>query len=852
MSMNLKEVHRALQDMFQKELTNGRKRHIVFWYDEEGEFAEDINEIHLDNVRIWEVTENNLFATKYELEKEDTSSHFLLYANMPKPIPRDDWLYDLYKLGYEFATDKITAIMRELGAGDDGLRETFQVYKSFFNNKARFGSFRKFPVDYYTEETVDLTVLAVLVKSKTNTIDDILRTLLRKQKDGDNTAWENIQKYGSEEKFWLLMEKYYGYVQVEKSLRSLLTFLIITYLGQQSGSIDLPKEWQDYVSNRPTNVVVFMDQWMNHRDEREVYNHLAIHLAEAIQAEQYVASWDLKDMIRMDAFPIFDENIIHYLVEQLTDDLAHFNQYLEIISIRRRLHWYPEYEHEYEAIYQAIQLIRKLHEMDYFIPEQAADQMFKSYVYDYYAIDMAYRNFYIAYDQIEASDRLHMLCEKVENLYTHRFVEELSLKWVESLESKNDAAWPIVGINQQMDFYRDYIAEHRSNDERVFVIISDSLRFEVANELMHVLNNERKATTDIAAMQGVLPSYTALGMASLLPHKQIEYTEDGKVLVDGIHSSGIMNRQQILEQNFSDALAVHYDDIAGLNRAAFREKIHGKKIIYIYHDAIDAKGDNAATEKEVFKAAGEAISDIRMLVNRLVVDTSASNILITADHGFIYQRKPIEESQKLPNDQENTIIAKRRFTVSDKPDEIEGTLTYDMDYILEQEKQLSVTVPKGVNRFKVQGAGANYVHGGAMLQEMVIPVITFKNDRSKSLANAATKTDVKLTTPMRKITNTTIYLEFFQTSRIEDKKRPRNLTVYFADEDGKAISNENRIIADHDSSLAAERTFREKFVFKSTTYDRRKTYYLILKDEEEKADHIYEQYAFTIDIAFME
>src|SRR5690625_6512321 len=119
--MNLKEVNRVLNDIYQKELTNDRKRHIVFWYDEEGEFTQDIDDIQLDNVRIWKVTKNNLFATKYELEENDTTSHFLLYANMAKPLPREDWLYDLLKLGHEFATDKITVTIREVGITDDSV-----------------------------------------------------------------------------------------------------------------------------------------------------------------------------------------------------------------------------------------------------------------------------------------------------------------------------------------------------------------------------------------------------------------------------------------------------------------------------------------------------------------------------------------------------------------------------------------------------------------------------------------------------------------------------------------------------------------------------------------------------------
>src|SRR5699024_9552977 len=111
-----------------------------------------------------------------------------------------------------------------------------------------------------------------------------------------------------------------------------------------------------------------------------------------------------------------------------------------------------------------------------------------------------------------------------------------------------------------------------------------------------------------------------------------------------------------------------------------------------------------------------------------------------------------------------------------------------------------------------QGAGANYVHGGLMPQEIAIPVISFKNDRSKSTVNAVTKVDVKLTTPIRKITNTVTYLEFFQMDKVAEKNLSRRLRLYFADGAGNRITNEIIIIADRTSSLAPERTFKEKFI----------------------------------------
>lgn len=188
----------------------------------------------------------------------------------------------------------------------------------------------------------------------------------------------------------------------------------------------------------------------------------------------------------------------------------------------------------------------------------------------------------------------------------------------------------------------------------------------------------------------------------------------------------------------------------------------------------------------------------------------------------------------------------RRFILTDKNEKIDGALTFDMKYLLGNDTLIKCITPRGVNRFELKGPGANYVHGGSSLQEIVIPVIWFKNERGKS-AKEVQKVSVKLTSLSRKITNSITYLEFFQTEKIEDKVVPCRLKVYFTDEDGNRISNENIIIADRKSDDLNERKFKEKFVLKNMKYDRLKKYYLVLEDEEE-AEKIYDRIPFMIDL----
>ena len=138
-------------------------------------------------------------------------------------------------------------------------------------------------------------------------------------------------------------------------------------------------------------------------------------------------------------------------------------------------------------------------------------------------------------------------------------------------------------------------------------------------------------------MQGVLPSYTKLGMASLLPNKIIEINDKYDVLVDGVNSSGTENRNKILTAYSEKSIAVTYNDLKAYKRADYKEKFAGKEVIYVYHNTIDAIGDHAITENQVFDAAEKAIEEIMSIANSFIGNLSVSNIIITADHGFLYK-----------------------------------------------------------------------------------------------------------------------------------------------------------------------------------------------------------------------
>ncbi|MGI3202771.1 PglZ domain-containing protein [Streptomyces sp. GLT-R25] len=142
-------------------------------------------------------------------------------------------------------------------------------------------------------------------------------------------------------------------------------------------------------------------------------------------------------------------------------------------------------------------------------------------------------------------------------------------------------------------------------------------------------------------MLGVLPSYTQMGMAALLPHITIGLTgKDDQVQVDGQSAGGAANRSKILAE--VGGSAVKADDVLGMKRDGLRALLQEHKVVYVYHNRIDAVGDKMETERNTPEAVAATLEDLKKLV-RLLMNAYAGTVIITADHGFLYQEiKPID------------------------------------------------------------------------------------------------------------------------------------------------------------------------------------------------------------------
>lgn len=384
---------------------------------------------------------------------------------------------------------------------------------------------------------------------------------------------------------------------------------------------------------------------------------------------------------------------------------------------------------------------------------------------------------------------------------------------------------------------------------RVVVIISDAFRYEAAVELRDRINGKRYSEATLSSQLGVVPSYTTLGMASLLPHNALEYRESASddVFVDGQSSKGTAARTKILAAH--GGLAVTAETVKAWSRDEGREALKDQELVYVYHNVVDARGDSASTESETFLAVEHAIEELTELSRKILMHFNTSMVLITADHGFLFQQSKLEAADRssVADKPGSYLKNKKRYVVGfglpDTGDAWKGSTkatagtTSDTDF----------WVPKGANRFHFVG-GSRFVHGGVMPQEIVVPVLTVKQLRGeKAEKRTKRKVGVISTKSTLKMVNNIQKFDLMQTESVSDLITP--VTVSMAIYDGNSkISSEETVTFDCATDSVSERVKQVRLSLSGTDFDRKKDYFLVLKDKDLNTEM--ERYKVTIDLAF--
>ena len=793
------------------------KHRIIFWYDTKQELRGDFETVSIPHVEKLEIA-NNEYGLKYRVLRESPDQKFLLYKEGPQPEDLDNWLLDVQLAHGEFRTDQVAIWLSELELGLE-FAEVAQAHAEFFQAIKRKEALKKFLKSDDTAGQLRLKMLAVCAGSEPR-MDSVVETLLQQLAEERDDGIRLIERCGLDSFLWEQLARFYGYEASEPSLRDFVIELFKScYAMGTDGDVKLTGD-----------ALVFLKRWKDSRQFEQGFETLSAECAEVLGIEQDLGKRDFRDLVELDYFRLIDQKIISDLVRAVVGRTVTSGDVALWVRQRRQGHWYGEFRHLYEAIEFAARFVQMLGEAR--LTMDSLSDGVQRYSRSWYQLDQLYRKFTYHVRMSGQASLMGELSEQVENLYSNNYL----LKLGDGFQVHVDAAprWEAYPVVQQKAFFDHWVRPYLRKDKRICVIISDAMRYEIGDELLGLIRQEDRYSAELEPALSNLPSYTQLGMAALLPNKSLAIADNdtGTVLVDGQSSQGTVNRTKILQAALDGrGQAVKAEDFMQLNRDDSRELLKGNDVLYIYHNRIDHTGDKMHSEGQAFEAAEQTLGDLIRLIKKLTA-ANANNLLITADHGFIYQNRELDESDFLGDAVSGDDIRyrDRRFVLG-KGLSASPAFHHFSSEQLGLDGDMEVQIPKSINRLRLKGSGSRFVHGGASLQEVVIPVLKVNKKRQSDVS--AVEVDI-LRGASSVITSGQLAVTLYQSGPVTEKVQPRRLRAGIYTQSGELISDSHELSFDLTSENPRERELQVRFVL-SRKADEANGQEVFLKLEEQHA-----------------
>lgn len=785
-----------MSSRIEQALTKLFDRHrVIFWYDAKRELRDDFEALSLPDIEKLELS-NNEYGIKYKLMREQPDQKFLLYREGPQPDDLDNWLLDVQLAHGEFRTDQGAIWLSELELGLD-FTDVVQAHTEFFRAIKRKDALKKLLKADDTVGQIRLKMLAVCTGSEPR-MDAVVEILLQELADGRDERIKLVGRCILDGFLWEQMSRCYGYNSSEPGIRDFVIELFKScYATGTDGQVTLTGD-----------ALVFLKRWKDSRQFEGGFETLSVECAEVLGIEQDLGKRDFRELIELDYFRLIDQKIISDLVRAVSGRTVSSGDVSLWVRQRRQGHWYGEYRHLYEAVDYAAQFTHALGEAKLAMDSLA--EGVQRYSRFWYLLDQLYRKFIYHVRMSGQASLMGALSDQIENLYSNNFLLKLGDRFQTFVDDAS--MWEALPIRKQNEFFNHWVGPFLRKDNKVCVIISDAMRYEIGDELLSLIRQEDRYSAELEPALSMLPSYTQLGMAALLPNKELAIAdnETGTVLVDGQSSQGTANRTKILQSALDGrGQAIKAEEFMHLNRDDSRELLKANDVLYIYHNRIDHTGDKIHSEGQAFEAAEQTLEDLVRLVKKLTA-ANATNILITADHGFIYQNRAIEESDFSSVDAEGDSILyrDRRFVLGRGLKPSPGLQTFSPGKI-GLASDVEIQIPKSINRLRLKGSGSRFVHGGASLQEVVIPVLKINKKRQSDIS--AVEIEI-LRGASSVITSGQLSVALYQSTPVSDKNHSRVLRAGIYTESGELISDSHELTFDLTSENPRERELQVRFV----------------------------------------
>ena len=826
----MSKIVEALEKLF-------AQHRIVFWYDEGGALRTEYEALELQGVTRIELA-NNAFGLKYRLLRGEPTTKFLVYSPREAPEHLQNWLLDVQLAHAVFSADQISLWLAELEMGIE-YKEFVRTYQEFFRSSERRASLKKKFVNGESNHLVALKMMALCLGSTLEAnLDHVLLALLEDLAKGDLNRYSELEGYGLLAVLWQDLEKRYGYKSDRPHIKDFALALFETVLTSGLGK----------PGRLGTEAGVLMDRWQDSHQYQNSFKTLSDQFSALLNASEVLQDKEIADLIALDVFQEIDHRILERLMTSVINRTISEADCKEVVRRRSATFWYADhFKSMYEAINTASILLFRIQNLHFYL-DSLSDGL-RKYVSTWFQVDHLYRKYIYLVRQSSASTFFTQLNTIVENHYTNNFLRPLNDQWQSEVDKLKQ--WRTDSFEMQSAFFEKHVNPDLRDNTKVAVIISDGMRYEVGEELANRIEGQGHLKAEIDAMLGLVPSYTQLGMAALLPHNSLEIRSDGNVLADGVITTGLANRAKVLSSGVEGGSRALSDaEIREMTKEERRTLFRESQVVYIYHNQIDVTGDRLS-EDHIADAVETTLDELVTLV-KMMRTANFSRILITADHGFLYQYQSLVESDFSGSEVTGSeiFVSNRRQVVG------KGLIpSIGLRHFTAAEAGLvgdcEIMLAKSINRLRVKGATSRYVHGGASLQEVVIPVVIVTQEYGEESDIRSVKVD-KISTGSNKITTGQIAVSFYQVEPVSPRVIGRKLRAGIYAEDGTLISSLHTLQFSFDSENPRDREINIsiQLSIESDKYNRQKVY---LRLEELIPDteryQKYQEWAYQLDRA---
>ncbi len=772
---------------------------ILFFFDDEQEYLEEVKRLDLYNIHI-EYWQNTPFSLKVKLLGELKDQKVVLYIPMAHPNNEDAYhnfpLMGLLLANKELQLDNVGGFME-----DYGLQRHQKALVSKYMKELKYTGVQDVckPIlnaASFTESDLQKGLVSSFLKFKSIESWPILVAKLVTLSDPKEAA--ALQKFSKKISDLNFEEKVLRHIQEvtgqsiqkinQESLLQVARSILYNKLTQTIASAESSDPYKTFKINDTTQITR-LNQMLQGVD---LISSLKSNFDQLMQqVSKDVKGAKLIDIYGDEAdYAVYNTDMIWTVLIKIQEHIGSSPK--EIIIKLEALSLQQNIDVAVKACLCYVIHVAKMHQLVGEVSSYVLDrpeEYVQLYTNTLYKIDGSYRRAIASYKKLDipeipkafSMEQIHIALNATYDKHT----DMLNREWLKCL-NHFDFDYSKINVPKQYNFYDTKIA---TVDQKVVVIISDALRYEAAQELLSEMHGDSKNTAEMRYMLASIPSKTNVGMAQLLPGNDKTFNE-GDIKSDGLSTSGTENRSKILQLSKEEAHAYQYADIIGLSQTEKRE-IFKKPLVYIYHDVIDATGDKRASERRTFDSVEDTIEEIKILAKNLHATNNVSKVYITADHGFLYNDKEIKEKDKESIAESKVLSTHNRYylTKAQSNPELGYSIPFSATSIFKDD--LFVTIPFSVNRYKKQGVGHQFVHGGGSLQELVLPLIESSRKREKVTKKVTPRIINK--GALRLVSNI-LKLNVLQEDEVSRLVKERVINIGLYSDSGLASNNEGLLL----------------------------------------------------------